>query len=141
LIAGFNLFFHVIYINVYNISDLKHRFEDRDAIYSGIYSKKGWDVITKQIPSGSKVLLITVADFSVFPIFLRRPDLDITLTGVPLAGGVYNDDVYRESFKLNGNNYNLAMLKPEDFNIIQKNYDNILVLGEAKKVFQKNFIR
>ena len=119
-IAGCNLFFHVIYINAYNISQLKHHFENRDDVYISYYSKKGWDVFTKKIPHGSKILLISPANSPLFPIYFYRPDLDITVTGV------YNKNLYREPFKLNGENYYWDRLKAEDGKTIQKNYDYIL---------------
>jgi len=115
LIAGFNLAFQVIYTNIHFMHQLRMQVINRDAYYPVL--------VTDRIPSGSKVLVISPTNFPIFPLYLRRPDLNITLTGI------YHEELYREPLRLNGKEYNLHKLKADDAQEIQKQFDRIFSLG------------
>lgn len=129
LIAAGNLFFQVGYANFRQMPGLKQQFENRDIVYSRPFSREGWDVLVNKIPSDSKILLISATNFPVFPLLLRRPDLDFTLTGKSYAGGKFLDGAYQETLKAGGKAYDLHRIGREELEIIGQLYDKIFVLG------------
>ncbi len=143
IISILNLSYLAFYVNVANFDQIRHQFKDRNNnMYSKYYSKKGWDFIVEKIPPGSKVLLVTGTDTPIFPIFLRRPDLNITVTGAPdtlYSGNMYTGDMYKEKFKLRGKEYNLS--KYSDFKTVQSFYDYTIPLNVPKKYHEYSYKR
>lgn len=132
LIAAANLLFQVGYVNISQMPWLKLQFENRDIVYSKPFPPTGWDFFINKIPPDSKVLLIIETNAAIFPLLLRRPDLNLTLTGMSYAEGKFIDGVYRETFKLNGKSYDMHHIRPEEFKTIEKYYDKILFIGVPK---------
>lgn len=135
LISILNLTYVAFYSNVIAFDQLKHQFKNRDLIYSTFYSKEGWKTFIEKIPPGSQVLVVTGTNVAVFPLLLRRPDLNITVTGVPntqYRGFKYTGDMYRERLKLNGKSYDLS--KRWDFKTVQQYYDVVLLIQVPQKL-------
>jgi hypothetical protein len=115
LIAGFNLAFQVVYANIYFMPQLGMQVQNRGANFPNFNTDK--------IPSGSKILVISPTNFPIFPLYLRRPDLHITLTGI------YNQELYREPLMLKGKEYNLHKVTADEAQEIQKQFNKIFSLG------------
>lgn len=134
LISTYNLSYLAFYANFKNFEELKHHFKNRDFMYSQFFPAGLLDLFEKKIAPGSKVLLFAGYDTAIFPLFLRRPDLNITVTGVPhypYLYWIYTGDIYRETLKLNGKNYDLS--KRADFKEVEKLYDIIIPLKVPQK--------
>ena len=126
LIAGTNLLLQVVFLNLNYFPQIKYNVENRNSIYSQIWTEKWFDFFIHSVKPNSRVLLVSITNSPIAPLLLRRPDLDITVTGE------YSDDLYRESFKLNGKNYNLLKLDKHEFKTINDNFDNIFIVGCRK---------
>ena len=129
IISAINLFYLVLYVNILNFSQLKYHYKNRDSVYSTFYQKGLFDAFIETVPHHSKVLLVTGVNVRIFPLLIRRPDLDITVTGVPgipsynmLRNGIF----YRELFKLKGKKYDLS--KRRDFQAVQKYFDITMLI-------------
>lgn len=73
----------------------------------------------EKIPSGSKVLVVTSTCAPVFPLFILRPDLAITVTGVYSEG-------FQKNLKIGTAEYNLS--KKNDFDLAASRFDSVLMI-------------
>lgn len=97
----------------------------------------------EKIPPKSKILLITGANSRIFPFFLRRPDLNITVTGAPETqyynlthpGNSFNSfREYRETLKLNGKEFCLS--NRNDFKTLKKLYDIVIPIDVPPYIYE-----
>jgi hypothetical protein len=87
--------------------------------YSGYYDDGFLKNFTEKIPTGSKVLVVTGTSAPVFPLFILRPDLSITVAGVCSRR-------FPKTLKMGTEEFDLS--KKEDFDLAASRFDYVLMI-------------
>ncbi|MDP3182533.1 MAG: glycosyltransferase family 39 protein [Desulfobaccales bacterium] len=92
--------------------------------YYSLYYDDGFlENYVEKIPTGAKVLVVTGTSAPVFPLFILRPDLAITVTGV------YNKE-FQETLKIGTEKFDLS--KKNDFDLAASRFDSVLMIQTAE---------
>ncbi len=126
VIATANLVFFAIYVPLTAWSNIKIQVSDRDTHYSRIYGQNTmWRDFNYKLDEGEKVLIVTGPDKAIFPLYLRRPDLDITVAG-------YRQPGFSENLFYQGREWDLTDW--EEFRYIWSEFDNVLLMNVPNEI-------
>jgi hypothetical protein len=87
--------------------------------YSGFYDDGFLKNFVEKIPTGSKVLIVTGTSAPVFPFFILRPDLSITVAGENYKG-------FQKTLRIGTEEYDLP--KKKDFDLAASRFDYVLMI-------------
>jgi hypothetical protein len=124
-ISAANLFYLTAVVTVVDFPGLKELFNDRDAVYgSTLGNRPAWRRYVDDTPQGARVLLITGLNARLFPLYLRRPDLAITTTGV-------RSEYFREPLTVDG--ADRVVENPDHFRMLAGSFDRVMLIDVPKK--------
>lgn len=115
--------------NLLNIQSQVYLFYNRNSHYfKKVCSDESWYFYTKTIPPDSDVFIYAGADVGIFPLFLVRPDIHLSVAGE------YRPHRFMKLFEKDGQHYNLS--KREEFKKAQGMYDYMLLMGVSQKYYK-----